>query len=196
MKSYRRILVAASGVFVMVFLMALPLLAAEGAEPDPADSPSGLIFRWLNFALVFGGIAYLLSKHGGAFFSANAKAIAASIHEATAAKAEADRVLSDVDEKIARLDREVAEMREAASRNWNAEAERLRVSGAVEIEKINLAARAELAASGRVAQQQLREVAASMAVEQAGKLIDSRMNNDVRSRLFHSFLGELGRSAN
>jgi F0F1-type ATP synthase membrane subunit b/b' len=196
MKSYRRILVAASGVFVMVFLMALPLLAAEGAEPDPADSPSGLIFRWLNFALVFGGIAYLLSKHGGAFFSANAKAIAASIHEATAAKAEADRVLSDVDAKIARLDREVAEMREAASRNWNAEAERLRVSGAVEIEKINLAARAELAASGRVAQQQLREVAASMAVEQAGKLIDSRMNNDVRSRLFHSFLGELGRSAN
>ena len=104
--------------------------------------------------------------------------------------------MSDVDAKIARLDREVAEMREAASRNWNAEAERLRVSGAVEIEKINLAARAELAASGRVAQQQLREVAASMAVEQAGKLIDSRMNNDVRSRLFHSFLGELGRSAN
>lgn len=196
MKFCRRFRLTASSAFVVFFLAALPVLAAEGAEPNPADSPSGLIFRWLNFALVFGGIAYLLAKHGGAFFDANAKAIAASIHEATAAKAEADRVLSDVDAKIARLDREVAEMRESASKNWNVEAERLRVSGAAEIEKINQAARAELAASERVAQQQLREMAASMAVEQAGKLIDSKMNSDVRSRLFHSFLGGLGRSAN
>jgi len=196
MKSIRRFTAIASGTLVIFFFTILPVLAAEGAEPDPADSSAGLIFRWLNFALVFGGIAYLLAKHGGAFFNANAKAIAASIHEATAAKAEADRVLSEVDAKIARLDREVAEMREAANKNWIAEAERLRVSGATEIEKINQAARAELAASGRVAQQQLREMAASMAIEQAGKLIDSRMNNDVRSRLFHSFLGELGRSTN
>jgi F0F1-type ATP synthase membrane subunit b/b' len=196
MKSLRRFLVAASGFFVMFFFMALPVLAAEAAEPDPAESSTGLIFRWLNFVLVFGGIAYLLAKHGGAFFSSNAKAIAASIHEATAAKAEADRVLSEVDAKIARLDQEIAEMREAARRNSDAESERLRVSGLAEIEKINQAARAELAASGRVAQQQLREITASMAIEQAGKLIDSRMNNEVRARLFHSFLGELGRSTN
>jgi F0F1-type ATP synthase membrane subunit b/b' len=196
MKSCRRFLATASGAIVMLFFMALPVLAAEGAEPDPAESSTGLIFRWLNFALVFGGIGYLLAKHGGAFFNANAKAIAASIHEAAAAKAEADRALSEVNAKIARLDQEIAEMREAARRNWNAESERLRVSGLAEIEKINQAARAEFVASERVAQQQLREMAASMAIEQAGKLIDSRMNNDVRAKLFHSFLGGLGRSTN
>ena len=172
------------------------MLAAEGAEPDPADSTAGLIFRWLNFLIVFGGIAYLIAKHGGAFFRGNAKAIAASIMEATAAKAEADRELHEVEAKIARLDQDVAELREEARRNWAAEAERLRASGQAEIEKINQAARAELAASERAAQQQLREVAASMAVERAAALVSSRMNAEIRARMFQSFLGELGRSAN
>jgi len=64
------------------------------------------------------------------------------------------------------------------------------------MEKIKQAAQAELAASERAAQQQLREIAASMAVERAGALVNSRMNPDVRAKLFHSFLGELQRSAN
>jgi len=196
MKYFRRFLVPASGIFVTFFLLALPVFAAEAAEPDPAESSTGLIFRWLNFVVVFGGIGFLLAKHGGAFFSANAKAIAASIHEAAAAKAEADRALSEVDAKIARLHHEIMEIREAAHKNWEAESERLHISGLAEIEKIHQAARAELAATERVAHQQLREAAASIAVQRAAKLIDSRMTNDVRSRLFHSFLGDLGRSAN
>ncbi len=196
MKSLRRWFSPAAGVFTILFLATLPMLAAEGAEPDPADSTAGLIFRWLNFALVFGGIGYLIAKNGGAFFSANAKAIASSITEAQAAKAAADRELSEVNAKISRLDQELAELREAARRDGAAEAERLRVSGQAEIEKIKQAVNAELAASGRAARQQLREIAASMAVERAGVLVSSRMNNEVRAKLFHSFLGELGRSAN
>ena len=137
MKSLRRFLQFASAALLMFFFMALPVLAAEGAEPDPADSTAGLIFRWLNFLIVFGGIAYLIAKHGGAFFRGNAKEIAASIVEATAAKAEAERELREVETKIARLDQDVAEMREEARRNWAAESERLHASGQAEIEKIN-----------------------------------------------------------
>jgi F0F1-type ATP synthase membrane subunit b/b' len=196
MKSWRKPLSLAAGAFVIFFVMALPLLAQEAAEPNPADSTAGLIFRWLNFLLVFGAIGYLIAKHGGAFFGANAKAIASSITEAQAAKASADRELSDVNTKISRLDQEVAELRDAARRDGAAEAERLRTSGEVEIEKINQAARAELTASERAAQQQLREVAAAMAVEHAGALVISRMNAQVRARLFNSFLGGLERSSN
>jgi F-type H+-transporting ATPase subunit b len=196
MKSWRRTMPLFASVLLVFFLTALPVLAAEGAEEDPAASTAGLIFRWLNFILVFGGIGYLIAKHGGAFFRANAKAIAASITEASAAKAEADRELHEVEAKIARLDQEVAELREAAQRDSAAEAERLRASGRAEIEKISQAARAELAAAERAAQQELRAIAASMAVERAGALLASRMNGEIRSRIFHAFLGELGRSAN
>ncbi len=196
MKSMRRLLAVVSGAFLVSIFLAIPSFAAEGAEPDPADSPTGLIFRWLNFIIVFGGIGYLIAKHGGAFFRGNAKEIAASIHEATAAKAEADRELHEVETKIARIEPEVAEMRAEAQRNWVAEAERLRVSGVAEIEKINLAARAELAATERAAQQQLREVAAALAVENAAAVVASRMNPEIRARMFQTFLSELGKGSN
>jgi len=183
-------------VFVMIFFLTLPALAAEGAEPDPVESTTGLIFRWLNFLIVFGGAGYLIAKHGGAFFRANARAIAAAILEATAAKAEAERELGEVEAKIAHLDHEIAELRETARRSWAAESERLRTTGLAEIEKIKQAAAAELAASARAAQQQLRAIAASMAVKRAAALVSARMNPEVRSRMFRSFLGELGRSTN
>jgi F0F1-type ATP synthase membrane subunit b/b' len=196
MKSFRRFLTIASGAALIFFLMALPALAEEGAEPDPADSTAGVIFRWLNFIIVFGGIAYLIAKHGGAFFRGNAKEIAASIVEATAEKVEAERELNEVVTKIEHLDQDVAEIRVEAQRNWAAESERLYASGQVEIEKIAHAAREELAASERAAQQQVREIAASMAVERAAALVGSRMNSEIRARMFQSFLSELGRGSN
>lgn len=196
MKSWRRVLPLLASWLLIFFLVALPALAGEGAEEDPAVSTAGLIFRWLNFILVFGGIGYLIAKHGGGFFRANAKAIAASITEATAAKAEADHELREVETKIARLDKEITELREAAGRDSDAEAERLRASGRAEIEKVSQAARGELAAAERAARQELRAIAASMAVERAGALVSSRMNREIGARIFHSFLGELGRSAN
>jgi F-type H+-transporting ATPase subunit b len=196
MKTFRRFLVFASSALLVFFFMALPAFAEEGAKPDPAESPTGLIFRWLNFLIVFGAIAYLIAKHGGAFFRGNAKEIAASIVEATATKAEADRELHEVETKIARIDQDVTQMREEARRNWAAESERLRASGVAEIEKINQAARAELTASERAAQQQVREIAASMAVDRAAALVSSMMNAEVRARMFQSFLSELGRGAN
>ena len=185
-----------AGALLMFFLSTLPALAAEGAEPDPTESTTGLIFRWLNFLIVFGGAGYLIAKYGAAFFRANAKAIAASINEAAAAKAEAERELSEAENKISRLDQEIAELRETVRRDWAAESERLRASGIVEIEKIRQAAAAELAASARAAQQQLREIAATMAVKRAAALVSSRMNTEVRAKMFRSFVGELGRSTN
>lgn len=196
MKSCRRLFTLAWASLFLLFLTSIPALAAEGAEPDPADSTAGLIFRWLNFLLVFGGIGYLIAKNGGSFFRGNAQAIAASIHEGTAAKEEAQRQLREVDAKIAHLDREVDELREAARRDSTIEAERLNASGLAEIEKIRMAARVELAAAERAAQHELREIASSMAVQRAGELLNSRMNVETRAKLFRSFLDDLGRRPN
>ncbi len=140
MKSCRRFLIRVPSILMIFFFLAFPLLAAEGAEPDPADSTTGLIFRWLNFVIVFGGIGYLIAKNGGAFFRGNAKEIASSILQAAAAKAEAQRELHEVEGKVERLDQDVAEMRAEARRSLDAEAERLQASGRAEIEKINHAA--------------------------------------------------------
>ena len=196
MRSFRRFLAITFPALMVLCLTALPALAAEGAEPDPADTTAGLIFRWLNFLIVFGGIAYLIAKNGGAFFRSNAKEIAASIVQATSAKEEAARELQAAESKVERVNQDVAELREQARRNWEAESQRLYSSGAAEIEKIHQAARVELAASERAAQQQLRGIAASLAVENAAALVGARMNAETRARIFQTFLADLGRSRN
>jgi F0F1-type ATP synthase membrane subunit b/b' len=196
MNTLRRILRFAFSSMLISFLMVLPALAAEGAEPDPADSTTGLIFRWLNFVIVFGGLGYLIAKNGGPFFRSNAKEIAASITQATAAKEEAARELQAAEAKVEQVGQDVAELRDQARQNWAAEAERLRVSGEVEIQKIHQAARAELAASERAAQQQLRAIAASLAVENAATLVAARMSAETRAKFFQAFLTDLGRSRN
>jgi F0F1-type ATP synthase membrane subunit b/b' len=194
--SWRRTAITVAGSLLVVLLAALPALAAEAAEEDPAASATGTVFRWLNFLLVFGAAGYFIAKYGGDFFRANAKAIAASITEASAAKAEAERELHEAEARLANLDQELAGLREAARRESAAEAERLRASGRAEIEKINQAARAELAAAERAAKQELRALAASMVVEQAGELLNSRMTPEIRARMFRAFLSELGRNVN
>jgi F0F1-type ATP synthase membrane subunit b/b' len=141
-------------------------------------------------------MAWLIAKYGGAFFRDNAKEIAASIVQATAEKEEALRELHAVEAKLERLDKDVAEMREQARQNWEAESQRLNSSGVAEIEKINQAALAEVAASERAAQEQLREIAASLAVRDAAALVSSRMNSDLRARIFQGFLADLGRNKN
>jgi F0F1-type ATP synthase membrane subunit b/b' len=196
MKTCRRYFPLASGILLVSFFMAFPAFAEEAAKQDPADSPTGIIFRWLNFLIVFGAIGYLIAKHGGAFFSSNAKEISASILEASAVKAEAERELAQAQAKTENLNSDLEKMREDAKQNWAAERERLRASSVVEIEKINQAAVAEMAASERAAQQQLRNVAASLSVERAAELVASRMNPQVRSKMFQSFLNKLERGAN
>ena len=51
----------AAGIFgflaVFLFLAAWPVLAQENETPV-AETGTGYLFRWLNFAIVFGGIAY------------------------------------------------------------------------------------------------------------------------------------------
>jgi hypothetical protein len=54
---------------------ALPALAQEGS-PDASTTPVGVLFRWLNFILVIGALAYLIIKFGAPYFRGHAESIA------------------------------------------------------------------------------------------------------------------------
>ncbi len=57
-------------------LTALPALAQEQSAPETsADSVTGSVYRWLNFALVVGGIVYFIRKVGAPYFRQNAQSI-------------------------------------------------------------------------------------------------------------------------
>ena len=182
---------------ILVAALSAPAFAADSASPDVADSPAGLIFRWLNFILVFGGLAYILARYGGPYFRGRGAEIGGAIREASAAKADAERELRDIEDQVAHLDQEIARLRAESVQEEAAEARRQSESGAREIERIERAAQFEIQASERLARQQLREVAAQMAVDAAEKDLRAALATDepARAELFQSFLAQLGRTA-
>ncbi len=122
-KSMARSLGIIGTAFVGVILVSLPALAQESTPPE--DTPTGHIFRWLNFAIVFGLIVWGLSK-ALPHFRSHAEAISAQIAEGARAREAAEQQRRQVQEKIAGIPQEVETMRADAKRSMQAESERLR----------------------------------------------------------------------
>ena len=191
----RRALRCGCSLVVFLILTVEPLLAQEGQTPA-ADTTVGWIFRWLNFAIVFGGIAYAAVKIGGPAFRARAEAIAQAIGEAARAREAAEQQRRETAAKLANLQNEVVEMRAAAKRDAEAEAQRLRALAKSEAEKIEQIAQAEIRAAERASRLELKALAARLAVERAEALLVQQMTPKTDAALVQTFVAELGRNVN
>jgi F-type H+-transporting ATPase subunit b len=183
-------------VFLGTFflLAAAPLLAQED-EPSPADSTTGWVFRWLNFAIVLALVVYALRK-AAPYFRNHAEEISQKIAEGTRAREAAERQRREAQAKLAGIENEVAEMRVEAKRGAAAEAERLRALAKSEAEAIERSAQAEIAAAERAARLELKALAARIAVERAEAVLRQELTPQTESALFRTFVVELERSSN
>jgi F-type H+-transporting ATPase subunit b len=176
-------------------MVVLPALAQEEQRPQPADTTTGLVFRWLNFALVLGALIWVIRKFGAPYFRGAARAISDAIHGAAAGRAAAEREMSQATRQLASVDAEIQELRRTGARESASEAERLRALAQTEAAKIARAATAEIEAAERMARQQLRGIAARAATDRAAILVRQRMDAAADGALFGAFVGELERSA-
>ena len=180
---------------VAILVAAMPLLAQEG-EHSPADSTTGWVFRWLNFAIVFGAIVYFAVKKGGPYFRGQAEEISRKIAEGARAREKAERQRAEVQAKLANIENEIAQMRAEAKRDAEAETQRLRALAREEAQKIERAAQAEIAAAARAARAELKAFAARLAVERAEAVLREELTPKSEAALFEAFVQELGRSVN
>jgi F-type H+-transporting ATPase subunit b len=189
-----RLLRQSNFLALLISLAAIPALAQEGE--GPADTPTGWAFRWLNFAIVFGAIAYFARKYGGPYFRANAEEIAKKIEEGARAREAAEKQKKEMEAKLANLPKEIEQMRAEAKRDSDAEAQRLRALAKEEAQKIEKAALAEIAAAERASRLELKAFAARLAVERAEELLREELTPAAEQKLFHTFVIELERSVN
>jgi F-type H+-transporting ATPase subunit b len=179
---------------ILFFLAAAPLLAQED-EPSPADSTTGWVFRWLNFAIVLALVVYAFRK-AAPYFRNHAEEIFQKIAEGTRAREAAEQQRREAQAKLAGIENEVAEMRVEAKRGAAAEAERLRALAKSEAEAIERSAQAEIAAAERAARLELKALAARIAVERAEAVLRQELTPQTESVLFRTFVAELERSTN
>lgn len=136
-----------------------------GLDPEQ----SAMVFTAGNFILLAVGIVWLILKILPKAIRGRNTAIQKDLADARTVTEEARARLSGVEERLRKLDREIAAMREHAEQD-SAHAEQ-RIKAAVEDEKgkILAAAEQEIAAATSHAQKLLQQYAAEMAIDQAAR---------------------------
>jgi len=178
-----------AGTLLVLLFTAMSAHAAESGNATTERATE--IFRWINFAIVAGLVAWVFLKLTPPFFRKNAEIISSAITKATAAKAEADRQLREAEEKLARLEQEVEQLRATAQREMAAETERLRAITKSDIQRIGLAARAEIEAAERAARLELKKIGANLAVDGAESLLAKQLTPQTQESLVAAFVKSL-----
>lgn len=175
-------------------LAAAPAFAQEGGG-DITDSPTGSVFRWINFAIVFALIAWGL-KSAAPHFRKQSEEISRRIAEGARAREAADQQRQAAQTKLAGIGTEIAQIRADAKRSGEAEAQRLRTQARAEAELIAKAAQAEIEAARRAARLELKSLAGRLAIERAESLLQQQITPTAQAALFEAFVSDLQRSAN
>ena len=132
----------------------------------------------IDFVLIALAIGWIWKKNIPGAFRTRTAAIRKTMDEAQAASADANRRLSDIEGRLAKLDQEIAQMRASAETEAAAEEQRIRAGAEEDSRKIVAAAQAEIESSGRLAQRELKAYAAELAVTLAEQKIQVDANTD------------------
>ena len=136
-----------------------------GMNPDQAATA----FEVFNFALLTIALGYGLVKFLPKAIRDRNTAIQKHLVDARTATEEARIRLSGVEERLARLDGEIAGMRTQAEQDTEKEAQRVKAALEDETRKILASAEQEIAAATLHARKLLQQQAAELAIEQAAR---------------------------
>jgi F-type H+-transporting ATPase subunit b len=143
----------------------------------------------LNFAIVVGLVVWASKKNLPTMFRSRTASIQKSIEEARRASEDANRRLSEIESRLARLDDEISEMRATSEKEAAAEEERIKAAAADDARRIVESAEQEIAAAGKAARRELTAYAADLAVTLATKQI--QVDTPTDEALVRSFAQQL-----
>jgi F-type H+-transporting ATPase subunit b len=136
-----------------------------GLNPDQSE----MVFRLTNFLLLAVGVVWLIAKLLPKTLRDRNTTIQKQLVDARTATEEARARLSGVEERLSKLDGEIAAMRAQAEQDGAKEEQRIKATVEEEKQKILASAEQEIAAATMHAQKQLQQHAADLAIEQAAR---------------------------
>ncbi len=140
-----------------------------GHKLGMSTETAALVFEYLNFAVLALLLIWALVKTLPKMFRDRTSALQKELSDARSATEEASVRLNSVEERLAKLDGQIAEMKAQAEKDAAAEEQRFRAAAEEEKNKILAGAELEIASATQQAQRQLQQYAAGLAVEQAAK---------------------------
>lgn len=153
---------------------ALIFLSGEGLNPAIPKAVNLLIFAGVMY--------YLLRKPTRDFFSARLRDVRTTLDRAARDREEATRKLSEIDQRLGRLDAELAEIKAQAEIEAKAEQARLEADARADAERLKMVAQREIEAAKQTALAELRQFTAEKSVDLAEQIIrrELTVNDDQR----------------
>lgn len=172
---------------------ALPQESSAKPENQAEQGDSWIWWKWANFAILAGGLGYLIGKNVPPLFRKQSDEIQAALVEAEKIKKDAAAYAASVEARLANMQREIEDLRTTAHAEMTAEGERIRRETEHHLQRIREQSVQEIALMTRGAKDELRKYAAELAIGLAEQRIRARMNPSVQEKLANGFLDDLNR---
>jgi F-type H+-transporting ATPase subunit b len=179
----------------MLFALNIFILISEAAGTDAApwwNKPGLEFWKFLNLFIFVGALVYVLKRPISEAMRARREGIRRDLMRAQEERNAALAKLEEVEARLARLDSEVASVRENSQREAVEERERIKRATEEEAQKLREQARREIESAGKAARQELRQYTAEQSVRLAEEMIRAEMRPEDDARLVSLQVEELG----
>jgi F-type H+-transporting ATPase subunit b len=173
-------------------LITTMFVLAEGESAPWWNVPSFEVWRWLNLIIFVAIFVYILRRPVSEAMRSRREGIRRDLMRAQEERNAALAKLEEVEARLAKLDAEVASVREQSEREAAQERERIRKSTEEETRKLREQAQREIESAGKAARQELREFAAEQSVRLAEEMIRRDIKPEDDARLVSLRVEELG----
>ena len=149
------------------------------------------LFEYLNFAVLAGAVLFALLKYLPKTFRAQREDIQHRLVEARTATEQANQRLAAIEQRLSRLDEEVATISRQAEKDSLEDEARIKASIETERQRIMEAVSRDIAAASNAAQRDLKRFVAGLAVDRAAQRIALTEDDDrVLVQEFSKSLGQ------
>jgi F-type H+-transporting ATPase subunit b len=177
---------------MFIALLTTIFAPAEGEAPPWWNIPSFELWRWVNLAIFVYLFYRILRRPVSEAMRARREGIRRDLIRAQEERNAALAKLEEVEQRLAKLDAEVASVRAQSEREGAEERERIRRATEEETRKLREQAQREIESAGKAARQELREFAAEQSVRLAEEMIRRDIKPEDDARLVGLRIEELG----
>jgi F0F1-type ATP synthase membrane subunit b/b' len=183
---------------IRAILLALTIAAFAASGQEHAAAEHGaehgdplLPYKFLNFAVLAGGLGYLFVKVGVPALRGQQSAITESLTASARRAEEAAREAAAIEARMNNLDSELAGIRAKTKDELAAEAARLTRETEAQLAKVEQSTAMEIASAAKTAKGELKAYAAELALTLAAAKLTARLDAPAQARLADGFIQRL-----
>jgi len=152
------------------------------------------VWKFLNLAIFTGAGIYVLRKPISQALSSRREAIQQELITAQQEREQAHARVAEADTMLSHLDDDVRRVEEQAREEAKSERQRIETSTEREIEKLKQQAQREVETAGKLARKELRQFLAEKSVQMARESIRTQLRPEDDAALIRESIGELRRT--